>query len=77
MTATEARKNIYKLLQETAECSEPIQISGKKNNAVLINEKDWQAMQETLYLLGIPGMRKSIVDGINTPLEETNEKLDW
>ncbi len=77
MTATEARKKLYSLLDELAESHEPIQIAGKRNSAVLISEEDWRAVQETLYLVGIPGMRDSIVKGLKTPVEKCDEKLAW
>jgi antitoxin YefM len=77
VTATEARKSLYKLLNEVAESHEPIQITGKRGNAVLIGEEDWRAVQETLYLVSIPGMRESILEGMRTPVEECEEDLDW
>ncbi len=73
LTTTEARKNIYKLVEET---HEPIQITGKKNNAVLVSEEDWRNIQETLYLTSIPGMRESILKEMNTPVSETSDTLD-
>lgn len=77
LTATQARKNIYQLLDEAADTHRPIQITGRRSKAVLICEEDWRAIQETLYLSSIPGMRASIVEGMDTPLEETDEELDW
>jgi len=77
LTATQARKEIYRLLDEAAETHEPIQITGKRTNAVLISEDDWRAIQETLYLSSIPGMQESIIKGLKTPIEETDEELDW
>lgn len=77
LTATQARKDIYRLLDEASDTHEPIQITGKRSNAVLVSEEDWRAIQETLYLSSIPGMQVSIVEGMNTPLEETDEELDW
>ncbi|WP_420583125.1 type II toxin-antitoxin system Phd/YefM family antitoxin [Reichenbachiella sp.] len=77
LSATEARKNIYKLVDEANETHEPIQISGKRNNAVLVSEEDWRSIQETLHLSSNPELRKSIIDGLNTPLSETSEKLEW
>ncbi len=77
LTATEARKDIYRLLDEASETHQPIQITGKRSNAVLVSEEDWRAIQETLYLSSIPGMQESIVEGMNTSLEETDEELDW
>ena len=74
---TKARSNIYKLLQEANQSHEPIQITGKESNAVLIAEEDWNAIQETLFLLTIPGMRKSILKGMKTPVDECVEELDW
>lgn len=70
MTATEARKLLYKLLDEISESHEPIQITGKRNSAVLVSEDDWRAVQETLYLLSVPGMRESIIDGMKSSVEE-------
>lgn len=77
MTATEARKLLYKLLDEISESHEPIQITGKRNSAVLVSEDDWRAVQETLYLLSVPGMRESIIDGMKSSVEECDEELDW
>jgi antitoxin YefM len=73
VTATEARAKLYRLLDEAEESSEPIQITGKRSNAVLVSESDWRAIQETLYLLSIPGMRESILDGRREPAEESTE----
>ena len=77
INATNARKNLYKLINETSEVHEPIQITGKNNNAILVSEEDWRAVQETLYLVSIPGMRESIREGLETPIEECTEELDW
>jgi antitoxin YefM len=77
ITATEARKRLYSLLDILAESHEPIQIAGKRNSAVLISEEDWRAVQETLYLVAIPGMRVSIQKGLKTPVEKCAEKLAW
>ena len=76
INVTKARADLYNLLLETAESHEPIQITGKQTNAILLAEEDWRAIQETLYLSSIPGMRESIIDGLKTPVEET-EELDW
>ncbi len=75
--ATEARARLYKLLDETAASHEPIQITGKRSNAVLIAEEDWRSIQETLYLLSIPGMRQSIRKGLKTPVGKCSEKPGW
>jgi len=77
ITATEARKLLYKLIDDVSESHEPIQITGKRGNAVLIAEDDWRAVQETLYLTSIPGMRESIIEGMKTPVAECDEDLDW
>lgn len=77
LTATEARKQLYRLIDETAMTHEPITITGKRGNAVLLSESDWKAIQETLYLVNIPGMRESIIEGLQTPVEECSEDLDW
>ena len=68
---------LYKLLDETAESHEPIQITGKRHNAILISEEDWQAINETLYLLAIPGMRESIKKGLKTSIKKCSKKLNW
>lgn len=77
LTTTQARKEIYRLLDEVSESNEPIKITGKRTNAVLISESDWRAIQETLYLSSIPGMVESVQEGMQTPLEECEESLDW
>ena len=76
-TVTQARSHLYKLLDETAISHEPIQITGKRNNAILISEDDWRSIQETLYLLSIPGVGKSIREGLKTPIEKCSRKLSW
>jgi antitoxin YefM len=77
LTATEARKRLYTLVDDVAESHEPVQIVGKRNSAVLVSKEDWRAIQETLYLSSIPGMRESIRDGLKTTVEECEEALDW
>jgi len=77
ITATEARSKLYRLIDETAESHQPIVITGKRNKAILVSEEDWAAIQETLYLLSVPGMRESIREGMATPLDECDEALDW
>ena len=77
LTATEARSKLYGLIDETTASHEPIIIKGKRGNAVLISEDDWRSIQETIYLLNIPGMRESIRDGLATPVEECTKELDW
>ena len=77
VNVTEARAKLYRLIDEAAESHEPIFITGKRANAVLLSEDDWRSIQETLYLLSIPGMRESIVEGMKTPVEECSEDLAW
>ena len=77
VTATEARSKLYSLIDEAENSHEPIIITGKRGNAVLMSESDWNAIKETLYLLSIPGMRDSIREGMAEPLEESSKELDW
>ncbi len=74
---SKARANLYKLLDEAAESHVPIQITGKRGNAILVSEEDWRSIQETLHLLSIPGMRESIREGLETPIEGRSEELEW
>ena len=77
ITAEQAQESLQDLLDQTANSHEPIQINGVSANGVLMAEEDWRAIQETLYLLSIPGMRESIREGMNTPIEECSEELTW
>ncbi len=77
VTATKARETLYRLLDEAAESHEPLLVTGKRGNVVLVSEEDWRAVQETLYLLAIPGMRESIREGLVSPLEETSPDPGW
>jgi prevent-host-death family protein len=77
LSVTEARTNLYRLIDETASSHEPIIIKGKRGSAVLISEDDWRSIQETLYLLSINGMQESIREGLATPIEECVGELDW
>ena len=77
LTATEARSKLYRLIDEAAASHEPIVITGKRGSAVLISEDDWRSVQETLYLLNIPGMRESIREGLATPIEKCSEDIEW
>ena len=75
--ASDARARLYRLIDETASSHEPLIITGKRNNAVLVSEEDWRSIQETLHLLSIPGMRESIIDGLKTSVDECARELDW
>ena len=77
LTATEARANLYRLIEETLQNHEPVVIMGKKGNAVLLSENDWNAVIETLHLLSIPGMRESIREGLEADPTDLSETLDW
>lgn len=77
LKASAARAKLYRLIDEAALSHEPVLISGKRRNAVLLSEEDWRAVQETLYLVSIPGMRESIVEGLKTPVSKCAKKLDW
>ena len=77
LTASEARASLYRLIDQVAESHKPIVISGKRVNAVLVSEEDWNAIQETLYLLAIPGMRESIKDAMGEPLAKSKMALKW
>lgn len=77
LDATEARSKLYSLIDDTAKSHQPIIIKGKRGNAVLIPEEDWNAVSGTLNLLSAPGMRESISEGLETPVSECAEDLDW
>ena len=77
LTASEARANLYRLIDQAAESHTPIRITGKRHSAVLVSEEDWSALQETIYLLSVPGMRESIREGLETPVEDLETELDW
>ena len=76
IAAAKARTIFYKLIDEAEERNEPILITGYRSNAVLISESDWRVIQETLHLISIPGMRESIIEGLQTPVEECTESLE-
>ncbi len=77
LTVNQASAKLYKLLDEAASSHHPIQITGKDVNAILIAEEDWLAIQETLHLLSIPGMRESIREGLDTTVEKCSKGLKW
>ena len=77
LTASEARANLYRLIDQATESHQPIVIAGKRSSAVLVSEEDWQAIQETMFLLSIPGMRKSIRDAMAEPLSGSAKELNW
>jgi antitoxin YefM len=77
LNASEARAKLYTLIDETAASHQPVVITGKRGNAVLVSEEDWNAITETLYLLSVPGMRESIKEGMEQDLSECSKELDW
>lgn len=77
LNTTEARSKLYSLIDQTTETHQPITITGKRGNAVLVSEADWNAINETLYLLSSPGMRQSILDGLKQDISQSSEELDW
>jgi len=77
LTASEARANLYRLMDEAAESHQPIVISGKRNDAVLISAQDWNAIQETLHLLAVPGMRESIKEGLAESVNDCAAEPGW
>lgn len=77
LSASHARTNLYRLIDEASNSHQPVVITGKRNNAVLVSQEDWSAIQETLFLVSIPNMRESIREGMNTPANELSPSLDW
>jgi len=77
LSASEARKQLYNLVDEVKNTHQPVQIIGKRSSAVLVSEEDWRAIEETLYLTAIPGMRESIKKGLKTPIDKCDKELKW
>jgi len=77
LTASKARANLYRLIDQAADSHDPILIAGKRNSAVLVSEEDWNAIQETMHLMSVPGMRKSIRDAMAEPLAASAKVLRW
>ena len=77
LSVTEARSKLYRLIDQASLSHEPIVITSKRGNAVLLSEDDWRSIQETIFLLNIPGMRESIREGLATPIEDCKEEIDW
>ncbi|WP_269537401.1 type II toxin-antitoxin system Phd/YefM family antitoxin [Cerasicoccus fimbriatus] len=76
ITATSARSDLYRLIDTANDTHEPVQITGKRGSAVLVAEEDWRAIQETLHLLSVPGMRESIIEGMREPVDECSREID-
>lgn len=77
VNVTEARANLYKLIDDASMSHEPVVITGKRGNAVLLAEEDWNSINETLYLVSVPGMRETIIEGMQENLDETSTELEW
>jgi antitoxin YefM len=77
LTASKARTNLYRLIDDASASHEPVIITGKRTNAVLVSEDDWNAIQETVYLLSVPGMRESIRKGLKASIKECSRKPGW
>lgn len=77
LTASEARADLYRLMDQAASSHQPIVITGKRGNSVLLSAEDWEAIQETLFLLAVPGMRESIKAGMAESIESCARELDW
>ena len=77
LSASEARERLYRLIDDVARSHEPVHIAGKRTSAVLLSEEDWRSIQETLHLLSIPGMRKSIREGLATPIGKCSKEPGW
>jgi antitoxin YefM len=77
LNATDARSRLYSLIDETVNTHQPVVITGKRGNAVLVAEDDWNAITETLHLLSVPGMRESIREGMSQPVSECDQAIDW
>jgi len=77
VTATEARAKLYRMIDEANESHEPILITGKRGNAILVSEEDWSAIQETLYLKSVPGLDQAIKEGMREPVEACSDDPGW
>ncbi len=78
-TITNFRKNVYSMVENTVRFNEPVNITTKDGNAVMISEEEYLGLIETLYLTSVPGMKEKLIEGLNTPLSETvsEEEVDW
>lgn len=77
LTASEASRRLDEVLDNLAESHEVVQIAGQRHSGVLVSEDDWRAIQETLYLTSLPGMKESIIEGLRTPVDQCSKELDW
>jgi prevent-host-death family protein len=77
LSASDARANLYRLMDQAAESHQPIVITGKRHDSILLSAEDWRAIQETLYLLSVPDMRESVKEGMAESVDECAKELDW
>ena len=77
VNVSEAQNRLYKLIDETAVSRQPVLITGKRDSAVLISEESLHATNKSLYLVPLPGMRESLREELDVPLEERTNELDW
>lgn len=77
LSASKARADLYNLMDQAAENHEPVVITGKRNNAVLISQEDWNAIAETLHLNAVPGLTGSIQEAMQSPDSEFSDTLEW
>lgn len=77
VSATAARSNLYRLIDQVNEESEPLTITGQRGNAVLVGEEDWQAIKETLFLASVPGLTESIRQARADGIDAGSAELDW
>jgi antitoxin YefM len=79
LSISEARANLFKLVERVALSHQPVHIHGRHNKAVLLSEEDFDSIQETLYLMSVPGMYEKLKEGLKTPIEECipDSELEW
>ena len=77
LTTSQARVRLFQLVDAAVISHKPVQITGRRSSAVLVSSEDWDAIQETLYLLSVPGMRESLVKGMKTPLSKCSKRPPW
>ena len=75
--AKNARRNLFRLIEQVNTEHEPVRISGRRGSAVLVGEDDWRTIEETIHLNSIPGMAESIREGMNTPAADLHDDVEW
>jgi PHD/YefM family antitoxin component YafN of YafNO toxin-antitoxin module len=77
LSVNNVKERLDIILEEIQETNEPIVISGEKHSAVLVSEEVWRSIEETLYLTSIPGMKESIISGMNEKIEDCTSEIKW